>query len=148
MFYDSKEGFQTTASLSLRMRSKHLNLLEYVVPVTSLDTYVAKNAITNIDLIKIDVELHEPEVLAGMHTILSDFRPYILIEVLLPDIASRLNAILSNYDYLYYHFESKDETYKLRQVTELVGKVNYDWNYLLCPREKKGNLQDYESECI
>lgn len=43
-----------------------------VAQVVTLDDFVLKNGIENIDLIKIDVEGFEPNVIKGMHTIMSN----------------------------------------------------------------------------
>ena len=46
--------------------------------------------INKIDLIKIDVEMHEPEAIEGMIDILKRDRPFILIEILTVEIANKI----------------------------------------------------------
>jgi len=90
IFHDYENEFQSSASLDKRMsRNNTDDSIEYEVNTIKLDTYVKNNNISHIDLIKIDVELHEPEVIEGMYNILKDFRPFLLIEVLLPDVAEK-----------------------------------------------------------
>jgi FkbM family methyltransferase len=54
------------------------------VPAIRLDTYVERNAISRVDLIKIDVEGGELDVLDGAQDLLDRDRPDLLIEVLSP----------------------------------------------------------------
>ncbi len=146
VFYDYKDGLQNSASLDIRLRAfeKDINnLLEYKVCVTTLDLYVKENRITGIGLIKIDVELQEPEVIEGMNFILTHDRPFIVIEVLLPDIADRLNSYFKKIDYTFYHFIKVNNKFKLKKVEQLVSKLDSDWNYFICPEEKESIIRKY-----
>ena len=53
----------------------------YSVPVSTLDNYVLSNNIKKIDLIKIDVESHEPYVIRGAIKTISQFKPIIYLEI-------------------------------------------------------------------
>jgi FkbM family methyltransferase len=55
-----------------------------VVPAMRLDTFCARHGITNLDLIKIDVEGAELRVLRGMGRLLEVWQPDIILEVLQP----------------------------------------------------------------
>jgi len=61
-----------------------------MVKVTSLDHWFAGSGLAKIDLIKIDVEGNELAVLKGMKTIITRFRPPILLE-LNPETLSYFN---------------------------------------------------------
>lgn len=50
------------------------------VPLRSLDSIVAEHRLDRLDLVKIDVEGHEAEVLAGAATTLSRLRPALIFE--------------------------------------------------------------------
>lgn len=146
IFYDTKDGIQTSASLDIRMKNPDAdNVLAYEISTVKLDSYVAKNHMPCIDLIKIDVELHEPEVTEGMKNILNAFRPFILIEVLLPDIAEKLTDYFKDCRYSFYHFIKVNNSYRLTKVDKLIDKINWDWNYFISPKEKEYIINRYTS---
>jgi FkbM family methyltransferase len=47
---------------------------DQTVPVMSLDTYCTENGIAHIDVLKVDVQGHEPAVLRGAERMLSEGR--------------------------------------------------------------------------
>lgn len=96
----------------------------------TLDTFIKQNSIRKIDLIKIDVELHEPQVLDGFSTYLREFKPTILIEILRDEIAQKINEHVKDLGYLYYNIDEKGS---IRQ-TDRVETSDY-FNYLLCNAE-------------
>lgn len=57
---------------------------------TSIDDYVQRNHLPNVDLIKIDVELGELEVIRGATMTLNSFKPYIVLEVLYTENSEHL----------------------------------------------------------
>src|SRR5664279_21464 len=54
---------------------------EIVVPLETIDDYVARTGVTP-SILKIDTETTEPEVLAGAENLIRDHRPWIMVEVL------------------------------------------------------------------
>lgn len=98
------------------------------IKVNKLSSIILNNNITKIDLMKIDVETHEPEVLKGMGEYLMRFKPTIIIEVLDDEIAKQLNIIFQNMNYLYFNIDDNKNT--IRQVEKLT-KSDY-WNFLIC----------------
>ena len=52
-----------------------------VVPMLTLDTFVAENSVPRVDLVKIDVEGYEPSVLEGARKTIERFRPKIVLEI-------------------------------------------------------------------
>ncbi len=72
------------------------------VPVTTLDAYAQRNAITRIDVIKIDVEGAESLVLRGMRDVLQRCRPRLIVleawpetitfDSVTPDVAHRAHG--------------------------------------------------------
>ncbi|HCS19762.1 MAG TPA: methyltransferase [Bacteroidetes bacterium] len=95
-----------------------------------LDDYILEKGITKIDLMKVDVEMHEPEVLEGMGDYLVKFRPTLLIEVLSDDIARKLEVRLMNLEYLFYNIDEHSEPKKV----EHLEKSGY-YNFLICSKE-------------
>ena len=132
IFYDIFEPNQTSASLSpdkLKNFEGYTGKInEYKVRSETLSDYIQNNNITHIDLMKIDVELHEPEVIEGFGNFLFQFKPTIIIEVLTTEVAEKLNTILNFSGYHYYHLEKE----KLQKVDKLFV-VDKKWNFLLSP---------------
>jgi FkbM family methyltransferase len=101
----------------------------------TLDDFIRKSGLKRIDLMKIDVETHEPEVLDGFRAHLDQFHPDMLIEVLDNDIAARLNGILAGHGYLYYDI---DETAGLRPIPKI--QQSSERNILACSAESARTL--------
>lgn len=95
-----------------------------------LDIYIKRKNIPRVDLIKIDVEGHEPEVLEGMGSCLGDMRPVILMEILDDKNAMQIEKALDSKDYLYFNINEKGS---LRQVKHLAKSDSY--NFLIAPKE-------------
>ena len=108
---------------------------EVSIPITRLDTYIRQNPIPRIDLMKIDVECHEPEVLKGMGDLLSQHQPIMLIEILNNEIAQAVEEIVHNFQYLYFNINEKGG---IRKVEKL-EKSDY-YNYLFCKEETAKRL--------
>jgi FkbM family methyltransferase len=66
----------------------------YMVEAIRLDDYLAGQGWPRIDLIKVDVEGHEPAAIDGMVETLARFRPSLLIEILSDDIGKRVQSHL------------------------------------------------------
>jgi len=94
------------------------------------DAAVRAYSLDHIDLIKIDVEQHEPQVLAGFKQHLAAFKPTLLIEILTNSVAEQVYESVKDLGYLYYNI---DETKGVRR-TERLEKSDY-YNYLLCSPE-------------
>jgi hypothetical protein len=73
------------------------NRARCVVPVTTLDAYVEAHCLIEPDLLKIDVEMHEPEVIEGALGVISSSRPAILIELLSAELGARVGSLLPTY---------------------------------------------------
>ncbi|MCC6385564.1 MAG: FkbM family methyltransferase [Bacteroidia bacterium] len=96
----------------------------------TLDSFIRQEGITRMGLIKIDVERHEPKVLAGFKEYFLKFKPTLIIEILETKIAEQVNEFVKDAGYLYFNI---DERGSIRQ-TEKVQKSDY-YNYLLCSAE-------------
>ena len=80
-----------------------------------------------IDLIKIDVEMHEPQALEGMKGIIHKYKPTILIEILTDEIANEIEKIIQNIGYKYYNI---DEINRPKLVKKLSKSKHC--NFLIC----------------
>ncbi|MBK9285310.1 MAG: FkbM family methyltransferase [Sphingobacteriaceae bacterium] len=105
------------------------------VEALQLDSFVQKNNLKSIDLLKIDVEAHEPQVLEGFMKNLAQFKPTFLIEVLNEAVADYIYHAVNKYEYLYFNI---DENKGIRQ-TKKIEKSDY-LNYLLCSKETAKKL--------
>jgi len=79
--YNPSASDQASFSTEIKEVNYVNNEHKITVPVTTLDSYFEKNNITEVDLIKIDVEGFESEVFAGAIRVLTEVRPrFIQIE--------------------------------------------------------------------
>jgi FkbM family methyltransferase len=98
--------------------------------VVSLDDFAKEAELDTVDLLKIDVELHEPEVFMGMQGILMQHRPHIICEVLphgdgAQHRASVIDHVLREHGYFVYVL--RPEGPELRPA--VVGDPEH-WNQL------------------
>jgi len=101
------------------------------IPVTietiRLDNFIETEKIDKIDLIKMDVEMHEIEALCGMGKYIKAFQPTFLIEILTEEVAKGISDLIHGLDYLYFNI---DENKGIRQMDRLT-KSDY-YNFLIC----------------
>jgi FkbM family methyltransferase len=96
IFYEGGPGLSSSSGL----RPEVGGTRSFRVPTVTVDSIVAANNIENIDLVKIDVEGHEPAVLRGMHHVLKTMRPHVIFEVgQMVDNAHESGTILAAYGY-------------------------------------------------
>jgi FkbM family methyltransferase len=100
--------------------------LSETVKSLRLDTFLEREGIDRIDLMKIDVECIEPEVLEGMGDALKTFRPSIILEILDDSAGERVESMSS--DYKYY---SLDDRFGAIEVPHL--QPSGSRNFLLKP---------------
>ena len=101
------------------------------VEVLTLKSFIEHNSIRSIDLVKIDVETHEPEVLEGFGEYLDRFKPAILIELITDYVVESVVPIVKEMNYLYFNI---DEKKGITQVMTL--DISNSFNFLFCTREK------------
>lgn len=100
------------------------------ISVIKLDTFIQENNLSKIDLMKIDVERHEPEVLEGFKDYLILFQPTMLIEILDDGIAVRVQELLQGIPYLYFNINEKSGASKVDSLTK-----SDNYNFLICKKE-------------
>lgn len=127
LLYDSARDYFQAASLE-GPGGPVTSHIARSVPLRRLDMYCREHAIDSVDLLKIDIEGHEPQALAGMGDLLASTKPTILIEVLSDEAGSRISSVLSGLGY---------ETYRIREgrglePTKFRPKEKEDRNYLVC----------------
>ena len=103
--------------------------LSETVKSLRLDTFIKREGIDRIDLMKIDVECLEPEVLEGMGDALETFRPTIILEILDDPSGERIERMLS--DYKYYCLDDRCGAVEVPHL-----QVSSSRNFLLKPGPK------------
>jgi len=112
--------------LSVTTPQKMLN-----VETVTLKDFIEEYNLKSIDLMKIDVETHEPEVLDGLGEYIDRFRPDMIIEIWDNDCAIKLNSMLQNKKYLFFDIDDERGTIIRKEKIE----VSSFWNYLICKLE-------------
>lgn len=120
-----------SVTLNAKLAGPEVETVAVAVPVARLDSVMRESyPERRIDLMKIDVETHEPEVLEGMGELLCRCRPSMLIEVLNEEVAGRLNGLLDGLGYLYFNI---DEIGAPRRQGRLTKSAHF--NFLVCSPE-------------
>lgn len=108
---------------------EHKKTFEIKIQTKLLKEYIEENAISHIDLMKIDVETHEVEVLQGMGDYLKKFQPDMLIEIQNEEIAAGVTKLIEGIDYVFFNI---DEVTGIQQVQRLQKSATL--NFLVCKR--------------
>jgi FkbM family methyltransferase len=125
---DTEHTYSVTVNKNRNIASEKVTSVK--INTITLDDFISINNISHIDLIKIDVETHEPEVLEGYSKNIKKHKPTILIEVLNDEIGEKIESIVKPLNYLYFNIgESKG----IRLVEKITQSDHF--NYLLCSEE-------------
>jgi FkbM family methyltransferase len=107
------------------------------VPVTPVEvrtirlaTLLDQEQAPALDLVKIDVESHEPEVLDGLGSYLARDRPTMLIEVLDDTAGQRIEERVEKFGYWFFDINEGGSVRRVKHI----GKSS-TFNYLLCSEE-------------
>jgi FkbM family methyltransferase len=140
MIYESslEKGFIESLDY-LKVKDK---LIFHKVNVETLADVITEYNIDRIDLMKIDVETHEPMVIKGMGRFLAKFKPIIIIEILNETVASKLSEYFTQSDYIFYNI-SEDRGYE--KVENLSSSADY--NFIICPKIKVNILNTALKNC-
>lgn len=142
IFYDLTDVNQTSASLSEEKNKKWEyfkgEIIEYKVRTMTLKKYIEDNEIRNIDLIKMDIEMHEPEAVKGMGKYLDLYKPIVLIEVLSDKVAEALNELIKD-DFLIFHLKGAGNFESVSKFRAFPG----GWNYLFFHKEKSSKIKQH-----
>lgn len=132
LFFDVNTQHQYSASLNNEMLEDNSVKTSYMVRTITLDEYFDGE---KIDLLKIDVEMHEPEVLEGMENIIKNDIPDVLIEILTNDIAEKIEKHFDPKIYDYYDIDENNGISKRKTLTK-----SSTYNYLICKKTTSKNL--------
>ncbi|HWY37104.1 MAG TPA: FkbM family methyltransferase [Bacteroidia bacterium] len=128
--YDTHHEHTYSVTINKNRNLPETPVFETVIPTQRLATFIEQNNIQHINLIKLDVETHEPEVLAGMGEYLERYRPSLLVEILNDEVAARIEPLLKGIPYLYFNIHAVN---KPRLVEKLSQSDHY--NFLICTRD-------------
>ena len=131
VFLMEGHDFCTSVTVNKSLLDETTPQKELEIECITLVDFISKNNIDRIDLMKIDVETHEPEVLEGMGGYLDKFKPDFLIEIWDEACAIKLNALFNNKGYIYFDIDDKNEV--VTQKDEI--NISSFWNYLICKPE-------------
>lgn len=127
VIFDTDAEHIYSVTVNRNLNHPDLPVKEVPIETITLDDFVELHNIKNIDLIKIDVEKHEPLVLSGFKKNLSIMRPSIIIEILDDEIAYEVEKQLMNLNYIFYNI---DEISGLTKVSHI--KKSSSHNYFAC----------------
>jgi FkbM family methyltransferase len=125
LIYDPPGDHELTASLDPSMAEYCGGAVEYTVATKRLDEVLSGAGLRNVDLVKIDVELFEPQVLLGLGDFLSNCKPALLVEILNERVAREVSDI------------TRDLGYNIFRVVEQRGLVRT--NYIRTTELKERN---------
>ncbi len=137
IIYETGTDHVAAASLNAETRQYGDLNTETEIEAITLDTFIQANDIGKIDLIKMDVETHEPNVLEGYKQFMSLHRPDFLIEVLNDGVAEKLQPLFDGLEYYYFNIDDKQGTIR---KTDRIMKSDY-FNYLVCTKESAQQLK-------
>lgn len=137
IIYETGSDHIAAASLNAETRQYGNLDIETEIEAVTMDTFIEENNVGKIDLIKIDVECHEPNVIQGYRKYLSSHKPDFLIEVLTDDVGERLQQLFNGLGYQYFNIDDKNGTIR---KTDRILKSDY-FNYLVCTEESAKQLK-------
>lgn len=133
IIYDTDTEHTYSVTVNQDLNPIGTDTKKFEINTITLDTIIDQEKISKIDLIKIDVETHEPEVLEGYMKYIKRDEPTILIEILTNEVGERVEEILNKCGIKYLYFNI-DEDNGIRKVDKIL-KSDY-FNFLLCSEEK------------
>jgi len=139
VIYAANENFAYSVTVNQNLWVKDSKPIKIDIKTTTLKDYIEQHNIQAIDLMKIDVETHEPEVMEGFVDYFLQFKPILLIEILNDEVAGKLNNYFAPADFDFYNI---DELVGIKKVYKL-SKSDY-YNFLIVPKEK-AHLYDEKS---
>jgi FkbM family methyltransferase len=103
------------------------------VALTTIDALSERLGLGHVDLVKLDVESHEPAALSGATKTLRHHRPNLIVEIWNDSVGAAVDAILRDAGYLGYRISESAKTLTLCDVTRTEGTANF----LFVPAENR-----------
>lgn len=130
IIYDMDTEHILSVSVNKNVSETPERTFEVEIETITLDSFIEENEVKSIDLMKIDVEMHEVEALNGFANYLEKFRPTLLIEILNEQVARGVENIVKKLDYTYFNI--CEET-GVSEVDHL--GTSHTFNFLICNDE-------------
>jgi FkbM family methyltransferase len=142
ILHDLPTEHELTASLDHSMAEWCGSTVEYPVPTKRLDELLSGAGLRTVDLLKIDVELAEPQVLRGLGDYLPKCKPTLLIEILTERVATQVNHIIRGLGYSVFRVV---EQHGLVRTDRIEAIEFQERNYLLAQENvvEKTNICDF-----
>jgi FkbM family methyltransferase len=134
--YAESENHIYSVTVNQNRSHETIPVFEKKIQTKTLIDFIKEHRIQKIDLMKIDVETHEPEVMEGLGAYLAKWTPTLLIEVLDERVVTELNAMFAGLNYVYFNI---DEEGQIRQSHRI--EISDYYNYLVCVPEVAKKLQ-------
>jgi len=134
--YDTEDEHTYSVTVNQNRNIESVKTIPVTIQTFTLDDHIKKFNLPGIDLIKIDVETHEPEVLQGYKEHLYLHKPVLLVEVLNDEVGEKIQEIVAPLNYLYFNIS---EEKGIRQVSRITQSDDY--NYLLCNSDTARRLK-------
>ena len=142
--HDTDGEHNYSASLDYQMLGSGYSQ-SYEVPTIRLDSYCAAHGIERVDLVKIDVERHEPAVFRGFRRMLEQSRPTVLVEILDAGIGQAVAGQIEGLGYAVYEFHELGTESGVFAASSLGQSER---NYLLCQPDMAKRLGLPEPDLI
>lgn len=128
--YDLPTEHIYTASLNRNVhqeRGQSMQAVTESVPVMRLDDFLSRNSIKGLDLMKIDVESHEPNVIRGLGSALLERHPAMIVEIWNSEVGTEVEKALEGCSYRFYAIrdDGLELTPHVRNDQPESGYVNY-----------------------
>ncbi|MGL5880079.1 MAG: FkbM family methyltransferase, partial [Xenococcaceae cyanobacterium] len=137
--YHRGDNIPTISSTSSELKKSIDNVTEVAVKSLTLDSFVTKNNIDKIDLIKIDTEKTEPQVFERAKNAIERDRPIVICEVLPGRTENLLTKFFTNRNYEFFQITDSGLVAK----NKIEGDIKYKFlNYLFIPQNKRLDLQN------
>lgn len=134
--YDTGGEHTYSVTVNKNLNNKTTKTFTSRIETIRIASLIESEALNTVDLVKIDVETHEPEVLEGFGSYLKKYQPTLVIEILNEEVARGVTMYIQDIPYLYFNI---DEHKGIRQVPQIT-KSDY-YNFLLCSKETAVKLK-------
>ncbi len=133
--YDTDADHTYSVAVNKDLTVEGTKTIQTQITTVTLDTFVKEQKIAKVDLIKIDVETHEPAVIAGFIEHIKQHKPTLLIEILNDEVGEKVNSLIDGLGYCFYNI---DENKGIRKVAR-IRKSDFH-NFLVCSAETATRL--------
>lgn len=151
--------YESRAKLDDLKEVNETGFKEIEINIDTLDHILEPKKITQLDIIKIDIEGHELKAIEGAVKSINTFKPYLLVEI---ESRHHNNSILEpveyicslNYKAFFFNFKSKSlEPFSQYNVGEMQNAknqntFNYINNFLFFPIEKLNEVEKVNQQIL